>query len=516
MRTYKRMLFCVVALASASPDRVASGQTNTRADRTPLTFRDGGLYCNYGMWHGMKPETLDTTNMLPAHRAAGVDSPWSFYIMQYHAPQERRADFDGSTIQEMVNNGKKVVLRAGVGRGHMNPNVDEMEQRLVNMFEEVDPDLLYAITLDEEQIYWRGWGKALAELYHRCKRRWPDLPVYQWWSPNQIPNVRAQTGWVALPADGWIIDLYGVPRQQFEKKVLMCLETGKPLIHIAWASPDWPQYCGAESWIPSGRKIFDDQLDVCRSYNVPVAHFCTQKYVEKDGKRIRPILWGWHAVDPVVRAWYRELETLVMNLRTLSDDQIGFRTPDQRLFDWAHGSQSPVELTYALDDQGRKRFDWRSYGRNMPGDPGEHVLETPYDNPHVRVTLILDEAASRLDQGLGVRSIKGHANRVPLVFRIDPMQTVEAMNVTACVVAIKALGGSAHLAVSADGVNWSEPRHNDPSQKTSELTVASPLEDKDDAALWVRIMLEGTAGTPTGRAATLKWLEVSATFEPAL
>ena len=350
MVTSKRILLFVAALASACPGREALGQTRTRADRTPLTYRDCGLYCNYVMTHGVEPETRGVQsrvkNMLPAHRAASADSTWTFYVMQYHAPKERRPEYDGSTIRDMVKNGKKV---------------------------------------------------------------------------------------------------------------LMCLETGKPRI-----------------------------------------------------------LWGWHALNLEVRAWYRELEALVMNPRTLPDDQVGFRTPDRRLFDWAHGSPSRVDLTYALDDQERKRFTWRSYGRNMPVDPGEHALETPYDNPRVRLTLVLDEAASRLDQALAVRSIKGRPNRVPLVFRIDPRQPLDAMTVTAGVLAIKALGGSAHLAVSVDGANWSEPVHSDPSRKTSELTVGSPIAGEADRPLWVRIMLEGTAGIPGNVAAALKWIEVSAVFESRL
>ena len=274
---------------------LALGDQPVKADRTPLTFRDCGLYCNYGMWHGIRPETEDSTNMLPASRAVSDRSPWTFYVMQYHAPKERRPDFDGASIREMAKNGKKVILRAGVGRMHKDPNVDELEQRLVTMFREVNPDWLYAITLDEEQIFWNGWGPALTELYHRCKKRWPELPVYQWWSPMQVPNVRAKSGWTAIPADGWMIDLYGRGREEFEKKVLMCLETRKPLVHIVWASPEWHDFCGAESWGKGGRKIFDDQLEICRAYNVPVAYFCTQKYVMKDAKRVAPIRWGWHA-----------------------------------------------------------------------------------------------------------------------------------------------------------------------------------------------------------------------------
>ncbi|MDP7349206.1 MAG: hypothetical protein QF735_13260, partial [Phycisphaeraceae bacterium] len=59
-------------------------------------------------------------------------------------------------IRLMAQNGKKVVLREGIGRMHKNPDVDAMEQRLVNMLDEVKPDWLYASTLGEEQVYWHG------------------------------------------------------------------------------------------------------------------------------------------------------------------------------------------------------------------------------------------------------------------------------------------------------------------------------------------------------------------------
>ena len=501
-----------IALAQAP----AAEEVKVRADRTALTFRDCGLYCNYGMWHGIDPATEDASNMLPASRVASTASPWTFYIMQYYAPHEPRKGFHGGLIREMAGNGKKVILRADIGRMHKDVDVDKMEQRLSNMLQEVDPDWLYAITLDEEQVFWNGWSEALAELYHRCKKRWPELPVYQWWTPMEVPNVRAKTGWVALPADGWVIDLYGQPREAFEKKVVKALETGKPLVHIAWASPDWPDYCGAESWNDGGREIFDNQLEVCRGYNVPVAYFCTQKDVVKDGKQVAPIRWGWHAEDETVRDWYRALEAMVMNLRHLPADQIGFRALDARKFDWAHGSRPPVELTYSLDDEGRKRFAWRSYLSDAPTEPGEHALEAPLDNPYIRVTLILDETAAGLDQGLALRGVEGRPSRAALVFRVEPRRPLADLAVTAGIYAEKALGGFAKVSVSANGQSWSEATKNDPEERQQGLTVRGPAEGWSDAPVWVRVVLESLSGKETNVCASLNWLEVSGAFEPAL
>ena len=328
----------------------------------------------------------------------------------------------------------------------------------------------------------------------------------------EVPNVRSQGGWEALPADGWVIDLYGMRREAFEKKVVKCLETDKPLIHIAWASPEWHAYCGAESWDNGGRKVFDDQLEVCRSYNVPVAYFCTQKAVHKDGKRIAGIRWGWHAADPIVREWYKQLETRVMNLRHLPDSQIGFRTPDQHLYNWAHGSSSQSQMSHSLADGGGKQFTWRPRLSDAPIDPGDTVHECDY----AILTMTLDDSASKLDESLGVRGIKGYVNRVPLLFRIEPKCPLSNLTVTAHVTALKVLGGWVKVSVSVDGNQWSEPIRNDPAGNTDQLTVTAPFDGASGAPLWVRVMPECNAGNPTNRAASLNKLEIAAVFEADL
>src|SRR4051812_29324732 len=143
----------------------------------------------------------------------------------------------------------------------------------------------------------------------------------------EVPNARATSGWVALPADGWVIDLYGRGREEFEKKLVRALETGKPVIHIAWSSPGWPEFSGARSWEEGGRRVFEDQVEICRAYDVPVAHFCTQ-----GGGKDGTIRWGWHAVSPAVRDWYRSIEVLAENTRRLPEASVGFRTLDKKVF----------------------------------------------------------------------------------------------------------------------------------------------------------------------------------------
>jgi hypothetical protein len=495
-----------------------AAEPKIKADRTPLTYRDCGLYCDLKFQQGQRPQEDDgVTNMLPPERAASTDSPWSFYIVQ--GAQGK----DAELIKRMAANGKKVIVRALIGRLDPHPKVEEMEQRLVTLLKEIDPDWLYAITLDEEQGFWDGWSEALTELYHRAKKRWPDLPVYQWWTPMEVPNARATSGWVALPADGWVIDLYGRGREEFEKKVVMALETGKPLIHIVWSSPEWPALCGAKSWEEGGRKIFDDQLDICRGYNVPVAHFCTQKSVCRDGKILEVIRWGWHAVDPVVRNWYRQIEVMARNTGALPEETLGFRSLDKKKFDWAH--RSTPWMLFSLDERGRQRVSIPIALNAVPLTPGEHPISLAERERYFEVTCILDNSASYLKPGMAVAAAPGRAVNAELIFRIEPTRPVTDLTLTANAYANADLGGAVSLSGSADGKSWSEPVRSDPKTPKHTLAVQRPTPTETEYKvvsrfskdpLWVRVQLAANPGTGKASAASLPEILLTAAVRPPL
>ena len=512
-------LWIACLIASTLLSAGVNAAEKIKADRTPLTYRDSGLYCNVNFWHGHDPAEDGVTNMLTPESATSVDSPWSFYIFQLNDPATAE---NAEMFRKMAANGKKVVLRVAFASNNTAaPPVDDLEKRLVEMLKGIDPDWIYAITLDEERVFWSGWSAALEELYHRAKKRWPTLPVYQWYTPMEVPNVRASSAWVALPADGWVIDLYGMHREAFEKKVVKCLETGKPLIHIVWSSPEWVAYTGGTSWEDGGRKVFDDQLDVCRGYNVPVAHFLCQDQVVKDGEVVEGIRWGWHAVDPYVRDWYRQAEVIAMNNRNLPAESMGFRTVDKKLFDWAHSSGDPAP-SYILDKRGRAQVSVPVDIASTPLKAGEYDLRTNGAEQYFKVSCILDDSCGNLTDGVRITGVAGGVNSASVVFKIEPVRPLTAVSATFDVTAQRALGGSVSVTTSADGKEWSDAIASDPEKQRQSLTArrAGPQRTAEMAftndPMWIRVVLSSNAGAKTGPAAILSGMVVSAAVQPRL
>jgi hypothetical protein len=341
--------------------------------------------------------------------------------------------------------------------------------------------------------------------------------VYQWWTPPVAIDVRATGGWVALPADGWLIDLYGLRGRVFERKLVQFLEAGKPVVHIVWASPTWlnPTLSGADTW-EGGEEILDEQLDVCRAYNVPVAYFCTQPGGTDEQGKTYNIRWAWHAQDPVVRRFYRELETRVMNLRQLHPDSIGYRSVNAGMFAWARAPREPVGVTYAIDEQDRKQASVVCRLDQVKTEPGSHLVPTPDVRPKLAVQCVLDDAARDLKEGLRIHSVKGRVIAVPIVIRIESAQSVAFQAITAHISATPDLGGTVRMAWSADGSSWSRPVESGPKPVAATLSVRLPGKELENKPLWVRIELVANAGVKTSICSGLESLSVTASFEPAL
>lgn len=242
-------------------------------------------------------------------------------------------------IERLHANGKRSILDIFLyenGNEQAKPAAEYMAW-LDPLLSKLPLDKVYAITLSEENIYWNGHAEMLAELYGLVKAKYPKLPVYQWYSPGAgAPGFGA---WPLLPADGWLIDEYCRPRAEFEDLVRKYTILGKPLIHIAWAAPGWKEF---NTW----DKVWDDQLEVCRRYNVPISFFCWWPPDSTPPPPGNQSMWSWSAPPGTEhhRVWNYVVLAYVQKLR-------------QGLAPWRDAERStgqPVPI--AGDEQGRYRY----------------------------------------------------------------------------------------------------------------------------------------------------------------
>jgi hypothetical protein len=147
-------------------------------------------------------------------------------------------------------------------QGPLRP-IDDYWKRLDHFLAAMDLGDFAGIVLAEENVDYAGRPEILAELYRRVKAKY-DVPVFQWWSPATATP--SSGGW--LPADGWIVDPYQMPRDQFRRYVRKYLITGLPLIIM-------PEAATSDNavWTPAQWQANSDQLRVAVEFNVPVAFY---------------------------------------------------------------------------------------------------------------------------------------------------------------------------------------------------------------------------------------------------
>jgi len=137
-------------------------------------------------------------------------------------------------------------------------------KRLDTFLAAMDLNDFTGIVLAEENIHYAGRPEVLRELYRRVKEKY-DVDVWQWWSPMR--SVPSTAGWI--PADGWVIDLYFMPRPEFRRMVRKYLISGVPLVVMPWAAHMDPATTLTESQWAANRA----QLETAVEFNLPVAFF---------------------------------------------------------------------------------------------------------------------------------------------------------------------------------------------------------------------------------------------------
>ncbi|MCA9117708.1 MAG: hypothetical protein KDA79_21705 [Planctomycetaceae bacterium] len=259
----------------------------------------------------------------------------------------------------------------------------------------------HGIVLAEENVAGGGRAEVLEKLYRRIKEKY-RIQVFQWWSPSgNVPSWN-------IPADGWIIDEYFLGGQRFRRIVQRYLVTGAPLVVMPYAA--WS--AGEEHWSPATWQSLEDQLEVCREYNLPTAfywvfntgcHFGLNHGTFMDRINQRVLDWTQeagklpadyaglpsadHSIgDGLEIAPHEEGRLLYRDAFDSSQfiedaDIAGFRS-----LLW--GSDGTLALRSRKEQQPRASLTWRFAG-DFPAEAIEASVRVPFLSPGSRATLSL-------------------------------------------------------------------------------------------------------------------------------
>ena len=305
--------------------------SNEQVDaRKPLTFKDMGLY---GWWQPYFWE-----------------GPFDFVIVQtfVHPHESLMRVQNFSTYPELWNEnlmkaraaGKRVIVLMTPAQGKT--FTEEDYHAMVNFLDKVHRNELYAVTLAEENIFWGGQHEQLVSFYHRLKEKFPDVPIYQFYSNTGRGTARPGFTWPWLPADGWGMDEYWAMPDDLEELLVRYRILGLPLVNIMWASPYRPiDY-------PFHTNTFHGQLRIAKKYNLPCAFFCADDLTTD--KRT----FGWHAKA-------RDNSKAVFNL-VLAELKKVKAIPEEELYQWDDAGEFKATIL-VKNDKGkfsyRESFDLR-------------------------------------------------------------------------------------------------------------------------------------------------------------
>lgn len=228
--------------------------------REPLSYRTMGLYGGWNPYFW--------------------DGPFDFLVVQGamvtgDAPADRKRldEWNAGLLRARAANKRVIADLYRVG-----DDAEDYYRAIERFLARVPVDELYAVTLGEENIFWKGQHEVLADLYRRIKKKYPTLPVYQWYSNTGRATDVPGFVWPWLPSDGWVVDEYWADSSDFQRLVRRHRMLAKPLIQLVWATPGIPR-------IPFHRSIFEGQLRVAQEYDVPCGFFCMQENPKR--------AWAW-------------------------------------------------------------------------------------------------------------------------------------------------------------------------------------------------------------------------------
>ena len=494
--------------------------------RRRLTFRDWGMYCG-PLYHVPKDKQPEGWKYYDPYFIMN-DSPWDFFIIQvntYQGKGAEKANDELRTLIDGLNKKEKLpILRVLLfEKSKKAESVEVYQKKLDYLFNNIDVNKIYAITLDEENIYWNGYSDVLDLLYDYVKAKYPELVVYQFYTPMVTPDKHATKGWRALRADGWISDVYCMIGDMFEKHIVrhLDLDVSEPVIHIVWASPAWPfgkTAKGADPrtwWLEhGGKEQFDFQMKICREYNIPVAFFATQR-----GTPFHGLYWAWASTDPQTQNMYTELCGKALQADIIPETQIGFRKINPKIIAWAEtkpasGNKTskllPVEWRFDVDHEGNAVVEVK----NKLDFKGKTKLERK--NNLFSISCDIIKGAELLEKPITKLRLRGHKDKsdlVEVVCEINWKKTPLSFEFSIEGTGVKALGGVVSAEFSKDGQSW---KSKDRKKGESAITISStdvygrrlPIEQNT----LIKLILQNRSGLNTGVGASLSSVNVKLTY----
>lgn len=326
--------------------------------REPLTFKNVGIYGGWNEYFVSKDLPFDFLIVQAFAYKEGIgwsknekgDMPgvplWNEWLKRARANDKRIiADFcpiaydkDGNpqSLPPAYNEKTPLPIESYF------PSIDRF-------FKTIDVNELYAITLSEEHVFWNGQKERLIAVYEYIKKNYPEVPVYQWYSPSHEGSIPG-LNWPNLPSDGWMADEYFLQQPAMEIAMREYKIFQKPVFQIIWAS------ASENTSIPWSEKTFWDQFTVCRKYDIPVAFFC------HSGEKTNTWVWEPQASRPM-----RDLlENFCIYAATLAK-----RLPAVPLAEWdfVPWAQKPLQLK---EEAARKGY-W-SYGETFAKERGLQIM----------------------------------------------------------------------------------------------------------------------------------------------